>query len=141
MKTCKHLSLRLIRGKGSVRAQDLVTEFDYSPATARSYLVYLTRQDLLHRTSAGHALTARGQDRLHFFEVVGCGNPDCPCCEKKTGHYTCPTCAYELPRAQAALKPVWDTPFFTRAAGVYCPFCHGQIFSEAQASFLCLAKE
>ena len=136
MKTNKHQTLLLVREKGSVRAQNLVTSFDYSPGTARSYLAYLGRQDLLQRTIAGHSLTEKGQARLHFFEVMGCGNPDCPRCQGKAGHVTCPTCRYRISKENVCLRPAWETAFFTREAGVYCPFCQGQVFNEQQATVL-----
>ena len=136
MKTNKHQSLLLVRKKGSVRAQDFVTSFTYSPGTARSYLAYLGRQELLERTVAGYSLTEKGQARLHFFEVMGCGNPDCPRCQGKAGHVTCPTCRYQISKEKVRLRPAWETAFFKREAGVYCPFCQGQVFNEQQARVL-----
>jgi len=57
VKTNKHQTLLLVKQNGFVQAKDIVDQFDYSPATARSYLSYLTRQDLLERTVQGHVLT------------------------------------------------------------------------------------
>ena len=60
MKTNKHQTLILVHTKGRVQAKDLVQQFGYSPGTARSYLSYLKRQDLLARTGQGHVFTERG---------------------------------------------------------------------------------
>jgi hypothetical protein len=133
MKTTKHRTLLLVKGKGAVRAKDLVQEFDYSPATARSYLSYLTKQDLLGRLLSGHVLTKKGEDRLHFFEIMGCPNPDCSRCEGKAGYLTCPTCGHRIPRKKARISKGWDTPFFRWKAGVHCSFCGGLILSTEQA--------
>ena len=141
MKTNKHQSLLLIREKGSVRAQDFVTGFNYSPGTARSYLAHLGRQELLERTSAGHSLTEKGHARLHFFEVMGCGNPDCPRCQGKAGHVTCPTCRCRILKENVRLRPAWETVFFKREAGVYCPFCQGRVLTEQQAQVLQIRED
>ena len=141
MKTNKHQTLMLLKQKGFVQARDIGDQFDYTPATARSYLSYLTRQDLLERTAQGHILTAKGEDRLQFFEVTGCGNPACPRCEGKTGHYTCPTCGYQLQKKKVKIRPAWDTLFFRREAGVYCPLCQGQIFTEEQAGQMGITED
>jgi hypothetical protein len=136
MKTNKHQSLLLVRERGNVRARDFVTCFNYSPGTARSYLAHLGRQGLLERMNAGHSLTEKGYARLQFFEVVGCRNPDCPQCQRKTGYLTCPTCGCQISKEKVWLRPVWETAFFRREAGVYCPVCHGQVLSEEQAQIL-----
>jgi len=136
MKTNKHLSLLLVREKESVRAQDFVTSFNYSPGTARSYLAHLGRQELLERTNVGHSLTAKGYARLQFFDTVGCGNPDCPRCQRKTGHLTCPTCGCRIAKEEVRLRPIWETVFFRREAGVYCSVCHGRVLTEEQAQML-----
>jgi hypothetical protein len=133
MKTNKHQTLLLVKVKGGVQARDVVHAFKYTPGTARSYLAYLGRQDLLQRTEAGHTLTTKGEDRLQFFEVAGCADAACPRCQGKTGFYTCPLCGEQLPKKQARLKPTWDTVFFKRAAGVYCQVCQGRMFTEEQA--------
>ncbi len=141
MKTNKHQTLLMVKKRGTVRAQDIVKQFDYTPATARSYLSYLTHQDLLKRMVSGHILTDKGENRLQFFEVMGCGNPACPRCEGKAGHYTCPTCSWKLSRAKASLRPTWDTLLFRWEAGVYCPLCQGQIFTEEQAHLIGITEE
>ena len=141
MKTNKHQTLAFVKQKGAVVARDIVDQFQYSPATARSYLAYLNRQSLLQRISVGHVLTGKGETRLHFFEVMGCSHPECIRCERNAGYYTCPTCRHQLLLNKAHLQPVWDTPFFKRAAGVYCSVCQGQIVSEAQASIISQTKE
>src|SRR5690349_15754401 len=117
MKTNKHQTLLLVKQKSGVQARHLVDALEYSPGTARSYLAHLSRQDLLHRTEAGHVLTRTGKDRLGFFEVAGCADVACPRCQGKTGVYTCPSCGEQLPKKRARLKPTWDTVFFKRAAG------------------------
>jgi DeoR/GlpR family transcriptional regulator of sugar metabolism len=86
MKTNKHQTLLLVKSKGGVQARDVVQAFNYTPGTARSYLAHLGRQDLLQRTEVGHTLTTKGENRLQFFEVAGCANPDCPRCQGKAGH-------------------------------------------------------
>ena len=141
MKTNKHHTLRLVQKQGTVRARDLVQQFDYSPATARSYLSYLSRQDLLARATMGHNLTAKGAERLQYFDVAGCPRPDCLLCEGKTGSYTCPRCGYQIPAKEARILPELDFLVVVRHAGVYCPWCLKLIFSEAQALQLGLPKE
>jgi hypothetical protein len=141
MKTNKHQTLLFIQKKGAVRAHDLVRQFDYSPGTSRSYLSYLMRQNLLERTAHGHVLTDTGQNRLQFFEVMGCGNPGCPLCEaKKAEHFTCPTCRWQLPKKKARIGPAWSPPFFRWENGVYCPnpfiLCYERIFTEKQAQLM-----
>ena len=136
MKTNKHQTLLLVKKNGAVLAKDIVNQFDYSPATARSYLSYLTRQDLLERRALGHVLTDKGKNRLHFFEVTGCRYPGCPLCEGKPGHFTCPTCGWRLSKKLSKLRPKWDTLFFKREAGIYCPRCQNQIFTQDQAHLM-----
>lgn len=133
MKTNKHQTLRLVRIKGMVQARDLVHEFGYSSATARSYLSYLGRQDLLHRVGLGCGLTSRGVERLQYFDVAGCPHPGCPLCQGKAGWYTCPRCQYRVVAQELRILPEWDLWLLLRHPGVYCPRCFGLIFSEAQA--------
>ena len=141
MKTNKHQTLLLVKGKGGVQARDVVQAFKYTPGTARSYLAHLGRQDLLQRTEAGHTLTMKGENRLQFFEVAGCADTACPRCQGKAGFYTCPTCGARLSKKQARLKPIWDTVFFKREAGVYCQVCQGQMFTEEQARLAGIQNE
>ena len=136
MKTNKHKTLRLVKEKGTVRGTDVVEHFQYTPGTARSYLSHLGRQDLVERCADGYSLTPKGHDRLQFFEVNGCGNPDCSLCERKSGFITCPTCGWRQSRDKVLLRPVWNTPFFRREAGVYCTLCQNQIFPDAQAQLM-----
>ena len=105
MKTNKHQTLTLVHTKGHVQAKDLVQRFGYSPGTARSYLSYLKRQDLLARIGQGHVLTERGGARLQYFDVAGCGHPACPFCDKKAGSFTCSRCGYQLPTKEARILP------------------------------------
>ena len=141
MKTNKHYTLRLVQSQGAVRAQDLVDQFGYSPATVRSYLSYLKRQDLLERASAGHTLTTKGTMRLHHFDAAGCPHPDCPVCEGKAGSLTCPRCGYYMPAKEARILSEKDFLVVLRHAGVYCPWCLKLIFSESQALLLNIPKE
>lgn len=105
MKTNKHQTLLLVRTKGGVQAKDLVRQFGYSPGTARSYLSYLKRQDLLARIGQGHVFTERGWARLQYFDVAGCGHPACPLCDKKAGYFTCSRCGYQLPTKGCVFCP------------------------------------
>ena len=141
MKTNKHHTLRLVQQQGTVRARDLVQQFEYSPATARSYLSYLSRQDLLARASAGHTLTIKGVERLRHFDVAGCSHLDCPLCEGKTGSYTCPRCGAQMSAKEARILPEQDFLLVVRHAGVYCPWCLKLIFPESQALLLGIPKE
>jgi hypothetical protein len=141
MKTNKHQTLLLIKVKGAALARDVVHAFKYTPGTARSYLAHLGRQDLLQRTEAGHILTAKGENRLQFFEVAGCANPDCPRCQGKAGSFTCPTCGWKLQKDNARLKAAWDTLFFKREAGVFCQVCQAQIFTEDLARLAGIREE
>jgi hypothetical protein len=141
MKTNKHLTLRLVKGNGTVQARDLVREFRYSPATARSYLSYLGRQDLLRRLGLSHGLTGKGEDRLRYFDVAGCAHPACPLCQRQTGSYQCPRCGYQLATKEARLLPERDFLLAVRHAGVYCPRCLKLLFPEAQALLLGIPRE
>ncbi len=141
MKTNKHQTLQLVKNKSGVQAKDLVEQFGYSPGTARSYLSHLGRQDLLHRMGAGHVLTEKGVERLHFFQVTGCADPACPLCQGKTGFFTCPHCGYRLPKKDAKVLPEQDYFVVVRHPGVYCPRCRKLILSETQAQLFGIPKE
>ena len=142
MKTNKHQTLLLTRNNEAIRARDIVTHFDYSSGTARSYLSYLARHGLLERTVTGYILTEKGKERLAYFEATGCSSFDCPLCiEKKSNHYICPSCEYELPKKEAKILPYKDYLFVMRHAGVYCPECEELIFDEKQAQLLEIPKE
>jgi hypothetical protein len=141
MKTNKHQTLLLVKNKHAVQARDLVQQFNYSPATARSYLSYLRRQDLLQRMGAGYVLTEKGQNRLHFFEITGCQDPACPLCQAKTGYLICPGCGYQMPKAKARVLPELDLVLVVRHPGVYCPRCQKLLLSEEQAQLLGVPKE
>ncbi len=142
MKTNKHQTLLLAKNDEAIRARDIVTQFGYSSGTARSYLSYLARHGLLERTVTGYVLTEKGKERLEYFEASGCGSFDCPLCiEKKTNHYICPECGYELPKKEAKIQPEKDYLVVVRHAGVFCPECKELIFDEAQAHLLGIPKE
>ena len=141
MKTNKNPTLLLVQTKGGVQAKDLVQQFRYSPGTARSYLSYLTRQDLLARAAQGHVLTERGGTRLRYFNVAGCGHPACPLCDRKAGYFICPRCDYQLPAREARIQPERDFLVIVRHAGVYCPRCLLLLFPEAQAQLLKIPQE
>ncbi len=141
MKTNKHQTLQLVKNKSGVQAKDLVEQFGYSPGTARSYLSYLGRQDLLHRMGAGHVLTEKGLERLHFFEVTGCADPACPVCQGKTGYLTCPRCGYRTPKKDARIWLEQDYRVVVRHEGVYCPRCFKLILSSTQAQLIGIPKE
>ena len=142
MKTNKHQTLLLVKKEGGVRALDLVQQFAYSSGTARSYLSYLARQDLLERTGRGYALTQRGLDRLEFFSTSGCDNYECPHCQgKRAGYFCCPRCGYRLTRGKARLRPERNFLMALRPAGVYCPLCLSQILTEKQARLIEIPEE
>ncbi len=141
MKTNKHQTLLLVKRKDGVQARDLVAQFGYSPGTARSYLSYLGRQDLLQRMGAGHVLTEKGLERLHYFEITGCADPWCPLCQGKTGFFSCPRCGYRLPKKEARIQPERDFLVALRHAGVYCPRCLGLILTETQAQVIGIPGE
>jgi len=142
MKTNKHQTLLLTKNKEAIRARDIVTHFAYSSGTARSYLSYLARHGLLERTVTGYILTEKGKERLEYFDATGCGSFDCPLCiKKKSNHYICPHCEYELPKKDARILPEKDYLFVTRHAGVYCPECEELMFDEKQADLLGISKE
>jgi hypothetical protein len=140
MKTNKHQTLLLVRTNGHIQAKDLVRQFGYSPGTARSYLSYLKRQDLLARIGQGHVFTERGWDRLQYFDMAGCGHPACPLCDKKAGYFTCSRCGYQLPTREARILPERDFLLVCRHAGVYCPRCLKLLFTEPQAQLLKISK-
>jgi hypothetical protein len=141
MKTNKHQTLLLVKTKQTVRAKDLLHEFGYSASTARSYLSYLKRQELLERLERGHVLTEKGQTRLQFFDVSGCADAACPLCQRKTGALTCPRCEYHLSKQQARMLPEQDFLVVVRHAGVYCPRCWKLLLSEAQAQVMGIPRE
>jgi hypothetical protein len=89
----------------------------------------------------GYSLTER-PNRLQYLMSVGCGNLDCPFCqEKKSGYYSCPWCGFQLESKKAKILPEWDFIFGVRHAGVYCPECEKQIFSESQAKLIGILEE
>lgn len=141
MKTNKHLTLRLIEKKGGVHARDLVQQFQYSPGTARSYLSYLARQDLIQQMGAGYGVTEKGTKRLQFMDVAGCSAPACPLCEGKITHFACSRCGFRLPRTEACLRPARDFLLVSRPAGVHCPRCLSQILTEDQARLIGIREE
>ena len=141
MKTNKHQTLLFVKSKNGIQAQDLVEHVGYSSGTARSYLSYLGRQDLVVRMGAGFVLTEKGKERLQFFEIAGCADPACPLCQGKAGHFICPRCACRTPQKDARILPEWDFLLGVRHAGVYCPRCLKLIFSEDQAQLIGIAKE
>jgi hypothetical protein len=141
MKTNKHQTLALIKEKGSVEAKDIVEAFSYSAATARSYLCHLGHQELLERTAWGHSLTDKGLNRLMFFDVEGCGDPECPRCQGKKGFYTCQSCGWKIDKSKARIKKAWDTILIKRDAGVYCGVCQNQMFTERQALTVGIRRE
>jgi hypothetical protein len=140
MKTNKHQTLVLVQKKSGVHARDLVVQFGYSPGTARSYLSYLGRQDLLQRLGAGYALTEKGLERLRYFEVTGCADPGCPLCQGKTGFFSCARCDYRVPKKAARILPERDFLVAFRHAGVYCPRCLKLILTDAQAQLFGIPK-
>ena len=141
MKTNTHHTVRLVQKQGTVRARNLVQQCAYSPATARSYLSYLTRQDLVARASARYVLTTTGGERLRYVDVAGCPIPDCPVCEGRTGVYTCPRCGAQVAKQDARIVPERDFLVVVRHAGVYCPWCLKLIFPESHALLLGISKE
>ncbi len=142
MKTNKHLTLTLIKDKESVQARDIVNQFDYSAGTARSYLSYLAKNDMIERTTRGYVLTEKGSERLQYFDAIGCSSFDCPLCiEKKANHFICPDCGHEIPKKEARIVPEEDFLFAVRHAGVYCPECEALIFDEIKALLFGIRKE
>ena len=141
MKTNKHQTLLLVNKQRGVRPRDVVQHFGYSPGTARSYLSYLRRQDLVERIGTSYVLTERGQDRLQYFEVAGCADPACPLCQGRTGCLTCPSCGYQMPKQKAKILKERNFFLVVRHAGVYCPWCLKFISSEAQARLLGIREE
>ncbi len=114
MKANKHRTLWLVHTRHAVRARDLVEQFGYSADTARSYLSLLARHGLLEHVGAGYALTQKGHDRLHFFDVSGCSDPRCPRCEGKTGYLTCPRCGHRMLKRTARILKAKDFVFVKR---------------------------
>jgi hypothetical protein len=141
MKTNKHQTLLLVREQRAVHSRDLLLHFRYAPGTARSYLSYLRRQGLLEKVGASYVLTEKGQDRLHFFDVSGCGNISCPLCQGKQGHLTCPNCGNQMAKRTARILKKKDFWFVVRHPGVYCDYCLKLVFSEAQARLLGIRSE
>jgi predicted methyltransferase len=141
VKTNKHQTLLLVRKKHAVHSRDVVESFDYSPGTARSYLSYLAKQGLLERMGAGYRLTEKGQERLHYFDVFGCADIDCPLCQGKIGYLTCPHCRHQMRRDRARILKEKDFLFVVRHAGVYCDSCSKLIFNEAQGQLLGIKPE
>ena len=141
MKTNKHQTLRLVKARGAIQSRHVVQEFGYSPATARSYLSYLGRQDLLQRLGLNHSLTGKGEERLRYFDLAGCAHPACPLCQRQAGSYQCPRCGYQLASKDARILPERDFLLAVRHAGVYFPRCLKLLFPEAHALRLGIPKE
>lgn len=140
-KTNKHQTLLLTQNRGSIRANDLVQAFTYSPATARSYLSYLRRNNLILRGSYGYVLTEKGKERLSFFKTNGCGNYPCLLCSEQSSSFVCPLCGYELSRQDVKLLPKRDFLIVLRPAGVFCPRCLSLILTETQAKLSGIREE
>ncbi len=141
MKTNKHQTLLLAQKQGSIRANDLVQAFTYSPATARSYLSYLGRHHFLQRAGSGYMLTDKGHERLEFFKSNGCGNYPCPLCQQKSQHFVCSRCGYELDRGAAKILPERDFLFVLRPTGVFCPCCLSLVLTETQAKLAGISED
>ena len=141
MKTNKHQTLLFLQTRGSLQARDVARQFEYSRATARSYLSYLARQGLVQPRGPGYVLTEKGQARLTHFAVMGCDHPDCPLCQGKAGCLNCPRCGYRLPQHAARLRPARDFLVVWRPAGIHCPICLSQILTEPQARLLGIKEE
>jgi predicted methyltransferase len=141
MKTNKHQTLLLVRRRQAVHSRDLMDNFRYSPGTARSYLSYLAKQNLLERSGAGYQLTEKGEERLHYFEVVGCADIECPLCQGKIGYLTCPHCKHQMRKDKVKIRKEKDYWFAVRHPGVYCDSCLKLIFNEPQARLLGIRME
>ena len=141
MKTNKHQTLSLVRHRKAIHSRDLVQQVGYSRGTARSYLSHLGRQGLLARMGARYVLTEKGQARLHFFEVSGCGHATCPLCQGKAGYLTCPRCGHRVAKQTARILKPKDLFFVVRHSGVYCDGCFRLILSEPQARLLGIPTE
>jgi len=141
MKTNKHQTLRLLHKNHGLQAREVARHFEYSRATARSYLSHLARQGLLQRWSSGYVLTEKGQERLAHYEVMGCDHPDCPRCHGKAGYLTCHRCRYRLPRHTARLRPARNFLVLWWPGGVRCPKCLSQILTEQQARLMGVKEE
>ncbi len=133
MKTNKHQTLLFIQDKGSALSRDIVSQFAYSSATARSYLSRLGRQGLLEKQGPAYILSQKGEGRLKHFEVMGCDGTGCPLCQMKAGGFTCPRCSYKLPQKKSRIRPEVDFLLLKRPAGVHCPICQSQILTVEQA--------
>lgn len=136
MKTNKHQTLLLVKKRYAVHSRDLVRQFDYSPGTARSYLSHLGRQGLLERVGAGYRLTEKGNERLHYFDVFGCADIECPLCQGKVGFLTCPHCGKQMDKDKTRILKERDFLVVVRHPGVYCDRCLKPIFNEPQALLL-----
>ena len=141
MKTNKHQTLLLVKKLEAIRARDLEHHFSYSAGTARSYLSHLARQGLLTRMGAGYALTQKGSDRVHHFDVFGCPDEDCPLCQGKAGYLTCPHCGRRRPKREVKILKRKDLFFAVRHPGVYCDRCGKVIFNPSQARLLGIPEE
>lgn len=141
MKTNKHQTLLLVNSRQVVRASDLVDAFHYAPGTARSYLSYLKRQGLLEPGINGYCLTLKGQLRLEFFGLEGCGCAECPTCRKRVSTLECPWCEHRQKTQEARIKPEWDFILGVRHAGVYCPECDGRILTEEDGLALGIRRD
>jgi hypothetical protein len=141
MKTNKHKTLLLARKTQPLHARHLALHFDYAPGTARSYLSRLGRQGLLERTPGGYGLTKKGHDRIHYFDIFGCAQPDCPFCKGKSGYLTCPACGNRMSKQKARISKEKDFFLVIRHAGVYCDQCSTLILNGAQARRTGIATE
>ena len=141
MKTNKHQTLLLTQKHSSIKANDLVQAFAYSHATARSYLSYLGRHELLQRGPSGYMLSEKGRERLNFFAGNGCGNYPCPLCQAKSQYLVCSRCGYELDRDAAKLLPERDFLLVLRPPGVFCPWCLSLVLTETQAKLAGISED
>jgi hypothetical protein len=131
----------LFQRRGTSHSRNLVSEFQYSPGTARSYLSHLARQGLLEKVFGGYQLTSKGRARTRYFDTFGCGGIGCPLCKGRVGYLTCPNCGHRISKEEAKISKEKDFVVVVRHPGVYCGICSTLIVDEARARLLGIAKE
>ena len=137
----KHQALSQAIRQGELSTDDIVKNFGWDNATARSYLSKLGRQGLLDWGPYGWKPTEKGKNRLTFFDRLRCPREDCPLCKGREAGYKCRHCGHVLSEEDAGFTPrkkggIPSLFRFSREGGVFCPRCRGRILTQSEYEYV-----